>query len=420
MAEQRPVSASVPAGQPVPFPGGEAVPVWGWAAESVEALVKRGLARERRVCLPLRSGRCRMVSFASPNAESPELWNFATNDYLGLAGDSRLLAAAQVALVETGAGARASALIAGRTPWHAELEAALARFKSCEAALLFPSGYAANLSTVAALVGPGDTVLCDRLNHASLIDGCRLSRAKLRVYPHRDLNCLEQELRRADPKQRRLVVTDSLFSMDGDAAPLQEIVNLANRHGAMLLVDEAHATGVFGHRGTGLLEGLSQTENVLVVGTLSKALGAQGGFAAGRQEVIDWLWNSARGQMFSTALTPAACAAALKALEIVEAEPARRSRLLAQAEQLVKKLRSQGWNIPDRVCGPIVPLLVGDAEQAVHCAQQLRDRGCFVPAVRPPTVPERTSRLRISLSAEHSEQAIEELLHALAAVQPRE
>ena len=388
-----------------------------WTSDSLHNLDERGLRRARRTIEPLPGGRCRLRNSADPEAI---LWNFAGNDYLGLAEDSRVLAAAQSALSESGTGSRASALVTGRTIWHERLESRLAEFKQCEAALLFPTGYAANVGTICGLVGNDDVVLCDRLNHASLVDGCRLSGATLRVYPHNDLTIVERELRKAASARRRLIVTDSLFSMDGDAAPLADLACLAEEHNAMLLVDEAHATGLFGERGTGLLEAAGvKLPHVLAVGTLSKALGGQGGFVTGPQSVIDWLWNSARTQMFSTALTPAACAGAVTAIDIIEQEPQRRRWVLEQSAQLIAELRKQGWTIPENTCGPIIPLLIGEPGPTLELADQLQNQGCLTAAIRPPTVPHKTSRLRISLSWAHQEDGVNALRSALKRCQGR-
>lgn len=366
-----------------------------WIPAELERLRDAGLLRERRRVTPLEEGWCEV--------DGRRLRNFATNDYLGLAGDPRVQAAAACALDEAGAGARASALVAGRTEWHARLERRLAEFEGTEAALLFPTGYAANVGAITALVGAGDVVLCDRLNHASLIDGCRLSGAKLRVYPHVDVAAVEQELAKSVDARRRLIVTDGLFSMDGDAAPLRELCELAERHTALLLVDEAHGTGVLGEQGRGLTEQLGiEGRGVIRVGTLSKALGSQGGFVAGSAELVNWLFNTSRTQMFSTALTPAACAAACTALELVVQEPLRRQMLCAEASRLATQLAAAGLNVPAQVAGPIVPVIVGDPERTIVAARAIEAAGCLVAAIRPPTVPRDTARLRISLSAAHS------------------
>lgn len=268
-----------------------------WIAAELAALSDAGLQRRRRELRLLSDGWCEI--------DGRRVCNFAGNDYLGLAHDPRVISAAEAALQEYGVGTGASALVCGRTKWHAKLERTLAEFEGQPAAVLFPTGMAANIGTVAALVGDQDVVFCDRFNHASLVDGCRLSGAKLRVYRHDDLDGLSRHLAQAAGHRRRWIVTDSVFSMDGDLAPLPAVCDLAERFDAALIVDEAHATGVFGEQGRGVCEVMNVEHRVAVrVGTLSKALGTLGGFVAGSEALIAYLWNSARTQMFSTALPP--------------------------------------------------------------------------------------------------------------------
>ena len=339
--------------------------------------------------------------------------NFGSNDYLNLAADPRLARAAVEAARREGVGSGASPLICGHSQSHADLERALAEFEGTEAALVFPSGFAANLGTIAALVGPGDVVLADRKCHASLLDGCRLSRADVRVFPHNDVGNLDALLGKTARARRHLVVTDSLFSMDGDLAPLPDLVDLCGQHGAMLLVDEAHATGVFGEQGRGVAEHAGVEGRVSVrIGTMSKALGCAGGFVAGSQLLIDWLVNRARPYVFSTAMPAPVAAAARTALDIVRAEPEPRRRLLDQAESLRRRLADRGWKVGGSV-SQIIPVVVGDAARAVALATRLLEQGLFVPAVRPPTVPRGEACLRISLTAGHDEATIERLLAAL-------
>jgi 8-amino-7-oxononanoate synthase len=343
---------------------------------------------------------------------------FASNDYLGLAADPRLAEAAAEALRAQGAGAGASGLITGHTEAHQALEAELAAFEGTEAALVFSSGYAANVGTISALVGRGDVVFSDQWNHASIIDGCRLSRADVVVYPHGDVAALQQHLRRAAGYRRRLIVSDTLFSMHGDVAPLEPLAELARRYEAMLMVDEAHATGVFGPAGRGLAEASHVEDEIDVrLGTLSKALGASGGFVAGSRALVDWLAQRARSYMFSTAPAPGSCGAARAALRIVAAEPQRRQRLLATAERVRAALVAQGWNVwPGH--SQIIPIVVGAPQAALDLADALRQRGLWVPAIRPPSVPPGQSCLRISLSYAHTDAMIEQLLAALAELRP--
>ncbi|MGE3818879.1 MAG: 8-amino-7-oxononanoate synthase [Isosphaeraceae bacterium] len=344
-----------------------------------------------------------------------ELLHFGSNDYLGLAADPRLAEAAREAARDFGWGAGASPLVAGWTEAHQRLADDLARFENAEAVALFPSGFAANLGTIAALVGPGDAVYCDRLNHACLIDGVRLSGASLRVYAHGDVRRLASASRRDRGRYRRsLIATDGVFSMDGDLAPLDELVELAESLGAILMVDEAHGTAVFGPDGRGAASAFGVAERVPVrVGTLSKALGSIGGFVAGSRRLIDHLVNHARPLIYSTAPPPAAAAAAREALRISLAEPERRHRVHALADRLRDGLADAGIPIgPSK--GPIVPVPLGEADLAIQCARRLADRGIFAPAIRPPTVPAGTSRLRLSVTAAHDEADVDVLIAALA------
>jgi 8-amino-7-oxononanoate synthase len=377
-----------------------------WIPAELDQLGAQGLLRKRRTVQPLPGGACLV--------NGQRLKNFAANDYLDLARDPRVIAAARRALDESGAGAGASALVCGRTPWHEALEERLARFEEQPAALLFPSGYAANVGTICALVQANDVVFSDRLNHASLVDGCRLSGAKIRIYRHDELDTLERALGNETGPGRRLIVTDGVFSMDGDLAPLPDLCDLAEREGAMLLVDEAHGTGVFGAGGRGAAEQLGAEARVTVrVGTLSKGIGSLGGFVVGSEPLINWLWNRARTQIFSTALPPSACAAAIAALEIIEAEPERRRHLLATAAGFRGALAEAGVATPADSIGPIVPVVLQSPERAVEIADRLRQRGFLVGAIRPPSVPPGTSRLRISLSSAHTREEVCDLARVL-------
>jgi 8-amino-7-oxononanoate synthase len=376
-----------------------------WIPTQLDALRRQGLYRQLR----LREGR----QTARATINGREVVNFGSNDYLGLAGDPRLAAAIVQAAQEVGWGSGASALVTGYSPLHQRLEQRLAEFEATEATLLFTSGFAANAGTIAALVGPGDTVFTDRKNHASLLDGCRLSRADVRPYPHLDCPRLKSLLDRSEGKGRRLIVTDSLFSMDGDLAPLGELADLAEHYDAMLMVDEAHATGVFGRHGRGVAEHLGVENRIHVrIGTLSKALGCVGGFAAGSRTLIDWLLNRARPYVFSTAAPPATAAAALAAVGIVESEPQRRQELLARAATLRETLVERGWNV-GRSTSQIIPIILGQPEPAIAMSAQLWDQGLFVPPIRPPTVPEGEACLRISLSSAHSVEMIAALVDGL-------
>lgn len=378
-------------------------PALDWLDDSLAELDRQGLRRRRRV---------------GAGAVGP-IVDFGSNDYLGLAGDPRLAEAADAAAKAHGWGAGASPVVSGRTPRHAELEERIAAFEGTEAALVFPSGYAANAGVIPALAGEGDIIYADAKNHASLIDGCRLSSAEKRVYPHSHVDQLAEWLAAdAGRYRRRLIVTDGLFSMDGDFAPLVELGALAKRHDAMLLVDEAHATGVWGASGRGAVERFSaeapalERQVTVRVGTLSKALGAAGGFVVGGQRLIDWLHNRARTYVFSTAGPPANAAAAIAALRIVREEPERRERLHGLADRLRQQLGDAGWSTGPSV-SQIVPIGVGDPGAAVGLSEQLATDGLFVPAIRPPSVPEGESLLRVSLSSKHADADLDRLLAAL-------
>ncbi len=344
-----------------------------------------------------------------------EFINFGANDYLGLAADPRLAEAARLAAETYGWGAGASPLVAGWTDIHQELVEAIAAFEQTEAALLFPTGFAANLGTIAALVGKGDAVYSDRLNHACLIDGTRLSGASVRVYPHNDAAKLAQILEREKGRFRRsMIVTDGVFSMDGDLAPLRELADLADQFGMMLMVDEAHGTGVFGSDGRGAASACGVGDRVQVkVGTLSKAIGSVGGFVAGPHRLINWLTNRARAHIYSTALPPAAAAAALESLRILVAEPWRREHVQALGTLLRERLTAAGLDVGGSA-GPIVPVILGDVSTTVATAEKLLENGLYVPAIRPPTVPEGTARLRISLSAAHGRADVDRLVENLS------
>ena len=338
-----------------------------------------------------------------------------SNNYLGLANHPALAEAAARAAHEHGVGAGASRLISGSLPLHAELEARLAALKGTEAALLFPSGYHANIGAITTLVGRDDAVFSDALNHASIIDGCRLSGATVHVYPHRDTTALATALT-ASRARRRLIVTDSIFSMDGDHAPLAEICALAEAHGAMVMVDEAHATGVFGASGAGLVEALGLHGRVTVqMGTLGKALGCAGAFIAAGREIVDLLVNRARSFIYTTAPAPPIVAAAGAALDLVAREPERRAYLLAQSAELRRRLAALGLDVPPGD-GPILPVIVGDSDAAMRWSSALLERGVFVTAIRPPTVPRGTARLRVTLMATHDAADLAHATNVFAAV----
>ncbi len=354
------------------------------------------------------------------------LLNFSSNDYLGLADHPRLKEAAIHAVERYGSGSGASRLICGSLAPHHELDEALAAFKNTQAAISFSSGYAAAIGTICALCDKDDIIVLDKLVHASIIDAARLSRAKLRVFPHNDLNALEDILRWAagqsppggERHSRPLVITESVFSMDGDVAPLRELVELKDRHGAWLMVDEAHATGLFGPNRRGLAEECGVADRVEVqMGTLGKALGAAGGYICGPRVLTDYLVNRARSFIFSTAPVPAAAAAARAGIELVQSPEGetRRNQLWASICRVKDSLTEAGWSLP-AVHSAILPLIIGDEAAALAAAQTLREQGIFIPAVRYPTVARGEARLRLTLTAAHSHEDVDQLLRRLISV----
>jgi 8-amino-7-oxononanoate synthase len=363
--------------------------------------------------------RLRLVAGAQEGTvvlDGREILLLSSNNYLGLTNHPALKRTAQVAIERFGCGAGASRLISGHMELHQELEQRLADFKHAEAALVFPSGYQANIGILSALMGPGDTIFSDELNHASIIDGCRLARAQVQIFRHRDITHLAQLLAACPPSGQRLIVTDSVFSMDGDVAPLVDIVRLARRHQAWVMVDEAHATGVFGVHGAGVVEELGLEDEVEIqMGTLSKALGGAGAYIAGSRELIEWLINRARSFIYTTGVPPAVAASALAALDIITQEPERRQQLWDNAAVLGQGLEKLGYTLgPTR--SPILPVLIGSVKQTMALADGLLQRGIYAQGIRPPTVPEGTSRLRITPIATHTREQLEQALETFAAV----
>jgi len=375
------------------------------ARAELDALRTRGLLRSLE---PLRS---------PPGSEielrpGERLINFSSNDYLGLASDARIAEALAVGTRTWGAGAGASRLVCGDfLPQH-ELEAELARFASSEAALLFGSGYAANCGILPSFAGPEDLILSDALNHASIIDGCRLSRARVEVYPHGDVGAVEKALRA--PARRKIVVTDAVFSMDGDRAPLRELAALCSAAGALLIVDEAHATGVIGPRGAGLAAELGVAADVRMA-TLSKAFGVAAAYVAASRAVCDLLLNRARPLIFSTALPPALACAARASLEILAGSEgdARRSRLWSNVRRFAAGLREAG--LPAREDSAIFPVVTGTPDRALAMAAHLRELGILAKPIRPPTVPQGTSRIRFAVTSAHTVDHIDRAIAALRA-----
>jgi len=375
-------------------------------AERLEELRESGLYRRLRLVEGEQGARVTL--------DGRPVLLLCSNDYLGLAGHPLVREAAAEAAMRWGAGAGASRLIAGNMQPHCALEERLAAFEGYEAALLFGSGYLANVGTIAALAGRGEVVFSDELNHASIVDGCRLSRAETFVYRHRDVEHLAWGLNRAGGRGS-LIVSDGLFSMDGDVAPLAELLELARRHGCRLMVDEAHATGALGPGGRGSVAaaGLSGEVDV-VMGTLGKALGSYGAYVCASRELADYLLNTARSFIFSTALPPPTVAAALAALKLLEEEPQRVERLAANAATLRRSLAAEGLPVGGEE-SQVVPVTVGDPGQAMALCEHALEHGVFAQGIRPPTVPPGSSRLRFTVMATHETAELEEAARSVGA-----
>ena len=366
----------------------------GWVAEQCRSIVAAGRWRATRD-LDAAGPAGHLVD----GGRSRAVVSFASNDYLGLTQHPSVVAAAHAALDRWGAGAGAARLIVGSRPVHSELETALAAWKGAEAALVFPTGFAANLGVLSTFTGPGVRVCSDELNHASIVDGCRLGRGEVVVYPHRDMGALDRALSGGG---RALVVTDTVFSMDGDEAPVDDLLEICRRHGTLLVLDEAHAV-----LGPDVPSTDPTDVPVLRVGTLSKTLGSLGGFVAGPRPFVELLVNRARPFIFTTALSPADTAAALAALAVLRGE---------EGEGLRRRLRSHVERVAPGHPSPIIPILLGEERRALAASAALLERGLLVPAIRPPTVAAGTSRLRVALSAAHTDDQIDLLVGALREV----
>jgi len=328
-----------------------------------------------------------------------------SNNYLGLANHPKIKQAAIKAIEKYGFGSGASRLISGNMELHAELEQRLARFKGAEAALVFNSGYHANIGIISALVGRGDLIFSDKLNHASIIDAGILSRATFIRYPHKDINALESLLQKhssLNPHHSALIVTDGVFSMDGDIAPMNELSKLADKYNCILMLDDAHATGILGKNGRGTLEHFGiENPAIIQMGTLGKAMGCFGAYVTGSRKLVDYLIHKARSFIYTTSLPPSVCAAGMAALDIIENEPQLRVDLWNRVVYLRTELKHAGLETLNSET-QIIPILIGEAEKAARISKDLLDKGIFLHAIRPPTVPEGTSRLRVSLMANHS------------------
>jgi 8-amino-7-oxononanoate synthase len=336
-----------------------------------------------------------------------EVLNFCSNSYLGLADDERLKKAAIKSIEEEGFGASASRLITGNMSSHQRLEETIARFKRKEKALLFSTGYMANVGVISSLFNREDWLFCDKLNHASLIDGVLLSQANYKRYTHNDMNALEDLLKNAPDKGKRCIITDSVFSMDGDIAPLDQIVALAEKYHALVMIDEAHALGVMGQTGRGLAEHFNLEDKIdIQIGTLSKAAGSFGAYCVGETKLIDFLMNRARSFIYTTAMPPSVAAASVAAIKIIDSEPDLLNKLWKNTSYIRESLKELGFDTLQSVT-PIIPILIKDSAQALAFSKELFDRGVFVGAVRPPTVPMYTARLRLTVMATHTKDDLD-------------
>lgn len=371
----------------------------------LDALDAAGLRRSLR----------RVTGAQGPRVEMDgrEVLNFCSNNYLGLAGDSRLVQAALDSMKEGGFGSGASRLVCGSMAAHRRLERVIADFKGTEAGLLFSSGYMANIGIISSLFGKDDLVFSDRLNHASIVDGIRLSGAKARRYPHCDMDALEGMLRDRSGACRRAIITDSVFSMDGDLAPLDRLVELARRYDCVLMIDEAHALGVFGESGKGLAEHFGVGDKVdIQMGTLSKAAGAFGAYCCGSRTLIDFLVNQARSFIYTTAMPPSVAAAGAKAIEIMAQDKPVRVKLWENTRYMLARCKAIGFDT-GASRSPVIPLIIRDSEKAAVFSQRLLDKGIFIGAIRPPTVPPGTARLRLTVMAGHAREELDFVLKHL-------
>lgn len=348
--------------------------------------------------------------------DGKKMFNLASNNYLGLANDERLIEASVQAARKYGAGATASRLIVGNFSLYDEAEAALAQWKRSEAALIVNSGYSANVGILSAVAGRDDVIFSDKWNHASIIDGAILSRAEVKRYRHNDIDHLEALLRKTDKQKRKIIVTDTVFSMDGDIAPLGELVRLKEKYGALLMIDEAHSSGLYSEKGEGIAHHLGIAEQVdIQMGTFSKALGAFGAYVVGKKVLIDYLINHMRSLIFTTALPPAALGAIQAAIAIVQEAHERRKQLQQLSLYFRTRLQELGFDTGSSIT-QIVPVIVGDNERAVQFSRHLQERGIAAVAIRPPTVPEGTARIRFSLMATMTKEQLDWALAEIAAV----
>ncbi|WP_432663572.1 8-amino-7-oxononanoate synthase [Wukongibacter baidiensis] len=374
-------------------------------SKTLSLIKKEGLYRD---CRYLSSQQAPKV-----NIEGREIVLLGSNNYLGLCDDIRLKEAAKDAIDKYGVGSGGSRLTTGSYDLNRELEEKIASFKGTEAALVFNTGYMANLGIISALCDRKWVIFCDKYNHASIIDGCLLSGAKLVRYKHCDMEDLERKIE-IYKGSNNLIVTDGIFSMDGNAAPLKDIVRLAKKHDIITMVDDAHGVGVLGEKGSGTVSHFNLNKEIdIQMGTLSKAIASVGGYVAGKKDLIEYIKNTSRSFIFSTALPPSAIRASLRAIEIIQDEEERRNRLIDLSEWFKEELTQLGFRVTNTIT-PIIPIIIGDAERAVKFSESLLEEGIYVPAIRPPTVPRGTSRLRISLMATHE---YEDLKHVLDVIE---
>ena len=380
-----------------------------WPQTEYTELKDAGLFRHLRTVMSAPSG--------TINLDGREVILLGSNNYLGLSTHPHVIAAAVAATEEFGTGSSGSRLISGNNELYTTLETNLAKTKGTEAALVFSSGYAANTSIIPVLAGENDLILSDELNHASIIDGCRLSRATKKIYRHCDVEHLQNLLIESSDFRRRLIITDGVFSMDGDIAPLSDIYQVATNQNAMLLVDDAHGFGVLGKDGSGTVSHFGlQGEDIIQMGTLSKTIGGLGGYVAGSRTLIDLLINRARGFIFTTGLPPGTLAAADTALKVMRSTPELRQRLLKNAETLKTALIDFGYTLlPSQT--QILPVLLGEPQRATEVAEALLSKGVYAPAIRPPAVPTGTSRLRVTVMATHTDVEIHKAINGFADVQ---
>ena len=377
-----------------------------WIEDKIAQLRQKNLWRSLRSIESTPLGRAKI--------DGKEIVLLGSNNYLGLSAHPQVIEAAKNALTEFGTGSSGSRLTTGNLNLYTKLERKIASLKQTEAAIVFSSGYLANTGVIPALAVEGDLILSDELNHASIVDGCRLSKAGKSIYLHSDLNHLEHLLKDASEYQRRWIITDGIFSMDGDIAPLPDIYDLTRQYDARLIVDDAHGLGVLGKKGSGTVEyfGLSANQDIIQIGTLSKAVGGLGGYVATRKNLVELLINQARSFIFSTGLPPATLAAAATAVDIISSCVSVRQNLLKNAQNLQNALHQNGFDFLLNET-QIIPLIIGPAKRALHFSEVLFEHGVYAPAIRPPTVPEGTSRLRMSVIASHTENDMQKVIQAL-------